>query len=283
MTNVLQSDERTVAITLQNDVIKLRWLRQTPDHPDTNLEILAGHSGLRTDLSRGPFHVLLLKSRSHIIGSKRASGHAHGVEPEAHRVFALAKDEHVGHAGHALQIVANVNIEVIAHEERRIAIVGREHACAENEILRSLGDCNADLLHCIRKASECGIDAVLNVHSGEIGITAEVESGGNRADSIVSARGSNVLHALGAVYLLLQRRRYCRFHGLGASSGINGRDPHLRRCKIWKLGDGQRRYANRTGENNEQCADGGKHRAMNKKVDHKKREISLKPPRIWRQ
>src|SRR5450631_273510 len=269
-TDVPQTDESAIGITLQDDVIELSGFRKTADGADADLELLAGESGLGTDLSGGYFDVLFLESADHIVGGESATGHAHGIEPQAHGVFAFAEDEDVGHTGNTLQAVADVDIEVVAHEERRVASVRREHAGAEDEVLRGLGDGDSDLFDRIRETSLSGVDAVLNVDRGEVGIAAEVEGGDDLAGAIIAAGGGNVLHALGAVDLLLQRRSDGGLDGLGAGSGIESGDTDLGGREVRELRDGQRGNADVAGENNEQGADGGEYRTMNKKVDHKK-------------
>ena len=119
---------------------------ETADGAHADLEILAGHGGLRAHLSGGDFDVLLRESVDDIVGGEGAAGHAHGIKPEAHGIFALAEDEDVGHAGDALEAVADVNVEIVADEERGVALVGREDGAAEDEVLRGLGDGDADLL-----------------------------------------------------------------------------------------------------------------------------------------
>ena len=269
VTDIPQADESAIGIALQDDVIELTGFRKTADGADADLELLAGKRGLRTDLSGGDFNVLFLERADHIVGGKGAAGHAHGIEPQTHGVFAFAEDHDVGHAGYALQTVADVDIEVIAHEERGVATVGREDGSAEDEILRALGDGDSDLLHRAGEPSGSSVDAVLDINSGEVGIAVEVERGGDRADPVVVAGGGDVLHAFGAVDLLLQGRGNGGLDGLGAGSGIDSSDTDLRRREVRKLCDGKCRDTDGASENNEQGADGGEYRTMNKKVDHK--------------
>src|SRR5208283_2834501 len=270
VTDVAQADESAIGIALQDDVIELSGFGKAANGADADLELLAGDRGLGTDLPGGDFNVLLLESADHIVGGKGAAGHADGIEPQTHGVFAFAEDDDVGHTGHTLQAVADVDIEVIAHEERGVASVGREDGGAEDKILRGLGDGNSDLLDRVGETSLGSVDAVLDVDGGEIGVAGEIESCGNRADAVVVAGGGDVLHAFGAVDLLFKRRGDGGLDGLGAGSGIDGGDTDLRRRQVGELCDGQRRNAHRAGENNQQGADGGEDRAMNKKVDHKK-------------
>ena len=147
VTDIPEANERAVGIALEDDVVELRRFRQAADGADADLKLLAGRSGLRTDLSSGDLDVLLGESIDHIVGGEGAPCQAHGIEPQAHGVFALAEDDDIGDAGNALQAVADVNIEVVADEERgadyRRAI---NSASAKDEVLRGLGDGDTDLL-----------------------------------------------------------------------------------------------------------------------------------------
>ena len=272
--DIFQANQRAIGIAFEDDVIELSGFGKAADGANADLEILAGHGGLGSDLSGGDFDVLLAESSYHIVGGEGAAGHADGIEPEAHGIFSFAEDEDVGHAGNALQGVANINVKIVADEEGGVALVGRKDRAAEDEILRGLGDGDSDLLDGGGEPSGSSVDAVLDVNRSEVGIAAEVESGGDGADAIVGAGGGDVLHALSAVDLLLEGGGNSGFDGLGAGSGIDGRDADLRRREIGKLRDGKRGDADGACENDQQGADGREYGAMNKKVDHSKTVLS---------
>ena len=60
------------------------------------------------------------------------------IEPQAHRVLALAEDDDVADALDALEVVLNIEVRVVAEEERgRVGIVRRE-ADAHHEVARVL-------------------------------------------------------------------------------------------------------------------------------------------------
>src|SRR6202163_4924377 len=270
MANVLQTNKRAIGIALQDDVIELSGFGKAADSAHADLEILAGHRRLGTNLPGGDFNVLFRERANHIVGGKKTASHANGVEPQAHGIFTFAEDQDIGDAGNTLQGVADIYIEVIAHEERGEAAVRRKDTGAEAKVLRGLGDCDSNLLDRVGETSLSSVDAVLDVNGGEVGIAADVEGRRNRTDAVVGAGGGYVFHALSTVDLLLEGRGYGGFDGLGTGSGIDGSNADLRGRKVRKLCYGQRRDANRARENNEQGADGGEYGAMNKKVDHKK-------------
>ena len=215
------------------------------------MKLLAGDGGLGTDLAGGDFDVLLLKGVDDVVGGEAAARHAPGVEPEAHGIFALAEDDDVGDAGDALEAVAHVDVEVIAHEERGVALIGRKYGGAEDEVLRSFGDRDSDLLDRVGEAALGSVDAVLYVDGGEVGVASDIEGGGDAADAVVGAGRGDVLHALGAVDLLLEGSGDSGFNGLGAGSGVGGGDGDLGRSEIGKLRDGERRNTDRAGKNDD--------------------------------
>jgi len=108
---------------------------------------------------------------------------------------------------------------------------------------------------------EAVVDAVLDVNRSEVGIAAEVESGGDGADAIVGA--GEVMYFMPSAPLICARGGgNSGFDGLGAGSGIDGRDADLRRreignCAMEAWGDSRRRL-----ENDQQGADGREYGAM---------------------
>ncbi len=143
---------------------------EPPDGAHADLKFLSGFDRRLPDLAGGDVHVLLLQGADRVRGGQPAAGHAHRIEPQAHGILAFAEDDDVGHSGHALQRVFYIDVEVVAHEERRVAALGREHGRAQHEIVGGLGDGDAGGLDRVRQPSLGGVDAVLNVDRGQIGI-----------------------------------------------------------------------------------------------------------------
>jgi len=271
VTDVSETNQGSVGIAFEDDVIELGSFRETANDADTHLEILPGNGGLRTDASGGHFDVLFGQGVDDIVGGEGAASKTNGVEPKAHGVFALSENEHIGDTGYALQRVADIDVEIVADEERGVAIdrIGEDGA-AEDEILRRLGDGDADLLHGGREPTGGGVDAILDIDGREVRVASDIEGCRDRADTVVGAGGGDVLHPLGAVDLLLERRGDGRFDGLGTGAGINGGHSDLWRSEVGELSDREGGNADRARKNDEQGADGGKDGTMNKKVDHRK-------------
>ncbi len=87
-----------------------------PDNAHGNLECLLGVGGRLPELAGRNLDILLVE-RIHHIGCRQAAGsQAHRIEPHAHGVLARAEVHHIAHAGHALERVVHVNIEVVGDE-----------------------------------------------------------------------------------------------------------------------------------------------------------------------
>ena len=70
-----------------------------------------------------------------------------------------------------------------------VTAIGRKDGSAEHEILGRFDDGNSSGLHRVGKASLGGVDAVLNVDGGEVGVAVEVEGGDDTAGAVVAAGG----------------------------------------------------------------------------------------------
>ena len=70
------------------------------------------------DAAGGDVHVLLAQRVDDVARREPARGQPHRIQPDAHRELALAEDHDVGDAGHALQRVLDVDVEVVRDEQR---------------------------------------------------------------------------------------------------------------------------------------------------------------------
>jgi hypothetical protein len=144
-------------------------------------------------------HVLLYECIHHVGRGEAACCQSNRVEPDTHGVFALAEDHHVAHAGHSLEGVLHINVEIIGDELARIAVVESIKAGAEHEIVVGLGDGDAGGVHLARQAALCAGDPVLHVHCGNVQVVSRVERGGDGTGAAVGARRADVAHALDTV------------------------------------------------------------------------------------
>ena len=151
--------------------------------------------------------VLLAQRVDDVAGGDLARRQPIRIEPQPHRVLALAEDRDVADAGHALERVLDVDVEVVAEEQRVVLPVLGVDADRHDEAGRLLLDGDAGRAHLGRQAAERLVDAVLHVDLRQVLIARDVEGDGDRRDAAVGARRGHVEHALDAVDRLLERRR----------------------------------------------------------------------------
>src|SRR5262249_51509685 len=133
-----------------------------------------------------------------------ARGQFQRIQPQAHRIFALAENDHVAHAFDALQRVAHIEVEIIADEQIVVLVILRVEPKSHHKRARVLVDANAGSLYFHRQSPESGGGAVLHVDSSDIQVAVQVKHHVDAAGSVVTAGGTHVAHAFRAVDGLFQ-------------------------------------------------------------------------------
>ena len=131
--DVAYAHERAVLTRVHDDVFEFAHLGQAAGRAHAELVHLVFGRGLRADRARGHLHVLFAQRIGDVARRQASSGETVRIEPQPHRKAALAKDDDVRDARHALQAVAHVSIEVIADEQRAVAVVVGVEADAGEE------------------------------------------------------------------------------------------------------------------------------------------------------
>ena len=222
--HIFQAHQRAIPIGLQNDVLELGGLGEPANGPHADLKLLSHLDGRLPHLAGGNLDILLLEGVDHIGRGQGATGHALGIEPQPHGVFARAKNHDVGHSGHALQRVLNVNVQVVAHEQRSVAVAFGEQGGAEHKIVGRLGDGDAGGFDRRRQAALRRVHPVLHVDRSQVRIAVEVEGGDDRTGTVIAAARGDVLHPLGAVDFLFEGNGDGGFDGLRAGTGVEAGD-----------------------------------------------------------
>jgi len=210
---------------------------------------------------------LLDECIDYIGGGERAGRKALRIEPDAHGVFALAEDHHVAHAGHALERILDVDIEIVGDELGRVAAIFGIEASSENKVEVGLGDGDAGGVDRGGQAPGDAGHAVLHVHGGDVEIVAGLEGGGDGADAAVGAGRIDVAHPLDAIDGLFKRNGDGLLDGVGVGAHIDRGDDDLRRSERGIHGDGKVGNAHRSRQNDEQRANRGEDRPTDKKID----------------
>ncbi len=269
MAHVLEQHQ-PVGGVLDDDIVKLLRTGEPAHDLHRDFKSLLGVGRRLAELACGNLHVLLGQRIHHVSGRQPASGQPHRVQPHAHGVFALAEDDHIAHARHALQGVLYVNIEVVGDKLRRVAVVERIKSGAEDEVVAGLGDADAARVDRRRQPSRNAGNAVLDIDGGDVQVVAGLEGDGDVAVAAVGARRADVAHPLDAVDGLFERNGDGLFDGLGVGAGVAAAYRNLWRSQRRVHGHRKVGNADRAGQNDQQCANRRKNRPMNKEINKQK-------------
>ncbi len=162
--HVFHAHQRSVRAGFQNDVVEFRRFAQPPDRPHADLIRLPARRRRLADLPGRYLHVLFLQRRQNVRGRQSALRHFRGIEPQSHGVLALAENDGVRNAGHALEGIANIHVHVIAEEQTVVLPAFRVHAGAKHKSAGLLADKNSRVLHFVRQAPQRLVDPVLHIH-----------------------------------------------------------------------------------------------------------------------
>src|ERR1019366_1805570 len=147
------------------------------------------------------------------------------------------------------------------------AVVGRIEPRAKHEVRVRLSDGDTGVLNLLGKTALCGGHAVLYVNRSNVQVVAGAEGHIDAAGAVVGAGRGDVVHALDAIDLLLQRDGDRGLHHLCICPDVIAADVDLRRRQVRIERNWQRRNAHGSRKNYEECADRGKNRPLNEKVN----------------
>ncbi len=186
MADIFKEDQAICGI-LHDDVVEFGGTGEPAHDAHWNLEGLLRVGRRLTELPGRDLDILLHQGIDHIGGGQAVSGQAHWVKPDAHGVFALAKDDDVANAGHALDGVLHIHIEVVGDELAGIASVLRIKACAQDKVAVGLGNGDAGGVDRRGQPAFHAGHAVLHIDGGNVEVVAGGECGGDGAGSAVGA------------------------------------------------------------------------------------------------
>ncbi len=113
--HVAQADDRTILRCFQDNIAELIFGMQTALGVYGDQEIALFRQRLGAKLPGGHLHVLLLHRCHHVGGRQPARRHLVRVQPDAHRIFARAKNLYLPHAGQTRQLVLHLQRGVVTH------------------------------------------------------------------------------------------------------------------------------------------------------------------------
>jgi hypothetical protein len=185
--HILQQDQ-AVGRVFDDNLVELGGRGKPAHHAHRNLESLLGIRWRLAELPGGNLHVLLYQRVHHVGRGEIAGGQPHRVKPHAHGVLALAEDHHIAHAGHALDRVLHIDVEIVGDEFGRVAAVLGVESGAKDKVGVRLVDSDAGRVHRRGHPSLGAGYAILHIHGRDVQVIAGAEGRGNRAGSAIGAR-----------------------------------------------------------------------------------------------
>ncbi len=252
---------------LHDDVVEFGRAAESAYDAHGNLESLLAIGRRLAKLAGGNLHVLLGERTHNVASGKPLGSELSRIEPDAHGIFALAKDLHVADAGHALERVLYVNVEVIGDELVGVTAVAREEACAKDEVAIRFGDGDSGGVDSRGKASGNARNAVLHIDGSDVEVVAGLKGDGDHAGAAVGAGGADVAHALDTVDSLFKRNSDGLLDCVRVGSHIVAGHHHFRRRQRgihghWEIGN-----TDCARQDNHQCAYCCKHWPVNKEIN----------------
>ncbi len=233
---------------------------------DGELEFGAGGCGRRAHGAGGHLGVLLADRADHLGRGETTRGELGGVKPDAHGVVARTKQDDRAHARYAQQVVAHIELAVVAQIERITAVVRAHQVNHHGQVGAALFGGQADLAHDLGQAGQRAVDAVLHRGFSGFGAGADLEGDGECHGAIGGGLRIEIQQVLDATDLLLQRRG----HGLADHTRVGARELRahhdLWRRHLGVLGERQLEDGQRADEEDEDRQHGGKARPVDEKV-----------------
>ncbi len=259
---------RTTAVggLLDHDIGELGRVGQAAERAHRDLEgELVGHRR-RIEHARGDLDVLALQRVGDVERGQVQRLQPVGIEPDLHRIVAGAEDGDGADAVDAGQQILDLDVGVVGHEQRVARLVRRVEVHRQQDVGRALHHRDADLLHLLRQPRQRGRDPVLHLHLGDIEIGADVEGDRDGEAAVGGGVRGDVEHPLGAVDLLLDRRRHRVGHRLGAGAGKLAGDVDHRRGDLGILRDRQAREGDAAEDHEDERDHGGEDRAVDEEM-----------------
>ena len=264
--HVTQADKRAVGIGTEHNLLKLGGAGQTSLRRDGDGDVQSRHRLLSQYACRR-LAVLVLQGVLHVLHGQAEVGQAGGVYPNLHGIVAAADVGHTTHAGNTTQEVEHIDGGKVTQID--FVELGVIRGQTEGHQLTGglLLDFDTVLHHLGRQTRLCQFDAVLNFHSGQVGVGGDIERHCSRKATRIGTVGLHVEHARRAVQFLLDGGGHSLRHGQGAGAGIGRADLDHRGRDLRILVYGEHRQADEAHDDNQYGYDGGEYRPVYEKAD----------------
>ncbi len=212
------------------------------------------------DPAGGNLHVLSPQAVLDIGRREAVGGEPVAVDPQAHRVAALAADDHRGDPGQGLQPVGDIAVGVVGELERAVAL--REQAQPDDRLRVGLDLRDDRIVGGLRQQRAHARDAVAHVVRRGVDVPLEQELDRDLRDLLARDRLDRA-HALDAGERVLERLRDLRLHHLRARALVHGAHRDHRRVDLRVFAHRQALERDRADQDDEQGKDRREDRTTN--------------------
>ena len=142
------------------------------------------------DPARGYLDILAAERELDVLRRQLVGGQSLRIEPDAHRVFAVAEQPHLGHAAQRLELVLHIAVGVVGDLERRMVFAGKGEI--HDRLGVSLSFLNDRLVDLFRQTAAHASDPIAHVGSRVVLVAVELERDGDLARFLAADRGDEI-------------------------------------------------------------------------------------------
>ena len=173
--DILQPQQRAVAVGADHDVLEFLDRRETALGLDVELDLLIVVDGPRADAADRRLRVLRLDRGDDVGDREPEAGQAVGLQPDAHRVVLRPEQLRIADAGRRANRIDEIDRRVIADEQRVVGLLRRIEADDTEQGGGLLLHRHALRAHLGRQFRQRDLHAVIDVDGVDVGIGAEFE------------------------------------------------------------------------------------------------------------
>ena len=251
----------------QHDGRELFGRGQLALHGERRGHALARGDGRIAHAARGDLHVLLLDGLGEVAHGQPVGDQLGRIDPDAHGALG-AEQLHAAHALDAPQLLDDIARHVVIECQLVELAARRDQAHQQQKARRGRLHLQAVLAHGLRQARLHGLDAVLHIHLGQLGVGAGLEGGLDLGRARGVHRGLEVQQVADAGQLALDQRDHGVIERLGRGARIGGIQAHRGRRHRGIARDRQLRNGKHTQQHDEQRDDPGKDGPVNEELWH---------------
>ena len=230
---ILQTDNRTIVVGLDNNVLELGNLTQTTFVAQGVLESLVFAF---TNITWSSFNILFSQNTANVSRHQVVFSHLFRIKPNTHRVVGT---HHLGitYTLYTLNLRNDIDFGIVLNKRLVIAVLSICYWEDEQHWVLTLL-CNHTYLSNFRgQQTLCFCHTVLYVHGSHIGVGTHLKGNLDRGRTSIGCSRCHVVHVFYTIDLLFKRSNHRVQHGLCICTRISGAHLHGRWCDVRILDD----------------------------------------------